>query len=369
MFQSPLYYLVSAAMLKITRSFCSESTSQLILSVLAMGCAMLLLEFSYRILKDLLPQREDLQTCGLLVAGLLPMNLYMCQFIGNEPLAGALTGLLLLVAIKTFKARQKWRATDMTLLGGLAGLCVLTKVTPIILLPLICILILIVPQKENVSTGHRVRSVLLFLAMAVLVAGWYFTRNCEVFGKPFVGGWDTTRQIIWWQDPGYRLPEDYFSFGSALHQPVFAAFNGFFDGVYSTFWSDGYLSGNADMRIRPPWNYELMAASAGLSVIPCLMLLAGIAHSLWRSDDRENWPFLFLALAILAYLAAMFHLHLGLPIYSTAKASYTMGLAPAYAVMISVGAGLVLRGKYTRSFFFAVLATWAATTYGAYFVL
>ena len=368
MFQPPLYYLVSAALYWILIALVSPQAALFLLRLIPLVCALLLVDISFRILRELFPEREDFQSCGLVVGGLLPMNLYMCQYVGNEPLAALLTSLLLFLVIKIFRNTEPIRWKDAVLLGGVAGLAILTKVTPVLLVMVICLVFLFIPREEPIGIGSRAKLAGLFLLTAGIVSGWFYVRNWMIFGKPFLGGWDPARNIFWWQDPGYRTVGDFITFGETFRQPIYAAFNGFADGVYSTFWSDGYLSGMAFYSAKPGWNYDLLAAGIVLSLVPASAMAVGIAVAFWRTVKRENWPHTFLLMAIIVYFAALLHLYVSLPIYSTAKATYLMGLTPGFSVMAATGAGLFVRGKHIGPVFVSLLGTWGVMTYLGYFV-
>ena len=368
MFQPPLYYLVSAALYWILIALVSPQAALFLLRLIPLVCALLLVDISFRILRDLFPEKEDFQSCGLVIGGLLPMNLYMCQYVGNEPLAALLTSLLLFLVIKIFRNTEPIRWKDAVLLGGVAGLAILTKVTPVLLVMVICLVFLFIPREEPIGIGSRAKLAGLFLLTAGIVSGWFYVRNWMIFGKPFLGGWDPARNIFWWQDPGYRTVGDFITFGETFRQPIYAAFNGFADGVYSTFWSDGYLSGMAFYSAKPGWNYDLLAAGIVLSLVPASAMGVGIAVAFWRTVKRENWPHTFLLMAIIVYFAALLHLYVSLPIYSTAKATYLMGLTPGFSVMAATGAGLFVRRKYIGPVFVSLLGTWGIMTYLGYFV-
>lgn len=369
MFQPPLYYLVQAFVLWFAKYWVPVSLVQLSLSLVPLICGLTLIEVSYRLLKELFPENETAQSCGLLIAGFLPMNLYMCQFLGNEPLAAALTALLLLLTVRVLRSSEPREHWHFVLLGGVAGLAILAKVTPSLLVPVICAFIVTRPATQPELFKSRVSAAGIFLVTTGLVAGWFFIRNSWLFGKPFVGGWDPCRHLVWWQDPGYRLCSDYFSFGRSFQQPVFASFNSLLDGFYSTFWSDGYLSGNMSVWAKPPWNYSCLAAETGLSVVPASLMACGIAVAFWRSGKRDSWPFTLLMVSICVFLAALVHLHLSLPIYSTAKASYSMGLTPAYGAMAALGAEKVIWTRYRGRVVAAALIVWAVLSYASFFVL
>lgn len=369
MFQPPLYYLLSAFLYGVLQSFLPPLLAVSLLRIVPLVCALLMVEICYRLLRELFPERNDLQSIGLFIGGLLPMNLYMCQFVGNEPLTAMMTSLLLLLTIKVYRRTTPVRMKDALILGVVGGLAILAKVTPFLLVFDMCVVIVFVPKKEQETISRRIKTVALFLLTTGIVAGWFFIRNWIEFGKPFIGGWDPSRNIVWWQDPGYRLTSDFYSFGEALRQPVYAAFNGFSDAIYSTFWSDGYLSGKAIFMAKPAWNYFHLAASVAFSVVPATLMVIGLAITLWRSNQREWWPFTFLAISIGTYVAALLNLYAALPIVSTGKASYTMGLTPGYAAMAAVGASVLIQKKGIHPVFISLLVTWGVMTYSGFFVI
>jgi len=55
--------------------------------------------------------------------------------------------------------------------------------------------------------------------------------------------------------------------------------------------------------------------------------------------------------------------------YCLAKASYTLGLLPCYAVLAAAGAEPFLRNRIVRSVVIAVFACWGFAAYTAYFVI
>ena len=62
------------------------------------------------------------------------------------------------------------------------------------------------------------------------------------------------------------------------------------------------------------------------------MLVGG--SSVFTSTDPARKRVLAFALGCIAlYFAAFAYLYLTLPVYSTGKATYTLGLAPAYALL------------------------------------
>jgi hypothetical protein len=65
----------------------------------------------------------------------------------------------------------------------------------------------------------------------------------------------------------------------------------------------------------------------------------------------------------------MADLFIGLPVYSTVKASYMSGLTPCFAILAAAGLEPVARSRPARAIVHGALAAWAASAYLAYFVV
>jgi uncharacterized membrane protein (GlpM family) len=139
--------------------------------------------------------------------------------------------------------------------------------------------------------------------------------------------------------------------------------------LYSTLWLDGGLSGIGEYQYRPPWNYSFLLSDALLSIIPSAALLLGVAVTVNRPSDRVHRAQLFSICCIVTYYAALLYLYLTVPIWSTAKATYTLGLTPCYAILCVSGLDVLSRNKILRAAINALLACWAVASYCSYFVL
>ncbi len=369
MFQPPLYYVVSLTLLLLSRLFMLPGNAYFLLSLFSFGCLLLIVEITYRLLREIFPGNGKLQSCGLLVGALLPMNLYMSHFVGNEPLSAVLTALLILLTVKLLKA-DTIRTRDMIIPGMVTGLAILSKITPLILIPVVCFFIANAKSVEKSASLSRVKNLGIYISTTLLACGWFFARNWIYLGKPLFTGWDSSRKIIWWQDPGYRILKDYWSFGEALNRPAYAAFNGFADGFYSTFWGDGYNACEYLVTVPEPphWNHLFLAGGMAFSLVPALLMATGIVYIFRRSAIKEEWPSVFLLASMGVYFAALLHLYTTLPIFSTVKASYTMGLTPCYAVMAAYGSSLIIGKKYVGPLLVALLVTWGIITYTGFFI-
>ncbi|MCK9419640.1 MAG: hypothetical protein M0R70_09705 [Nitrospirae bacterium] len=368
MFQSPLYYILSALAWQFPLSHWFEiPTAMLLLRIIPLLCGLLQVELAYRATRYVFPNRRDLQIWGTIVGGLLPMNLYISQVVGNEPLSGLLSACAVVVGIFLITSEQEIIPERYFLfLGTALGLSLLTKVTAVLLVPPAVMLVIYVLHKRQQSIRYITVRVLLVTGIIFALSGWYYIRNWIELGRPFVGGWESS---AWWQDPGYRTVGDFFVFGRSLSAPIYSAVHGFWDSLYSTLWLDGGLSGIGVYIYRPPWNYNFMISGSLISLVPTAGILAGILTTLAKPSDRAYRAQLFSVLCMGIYVAALLYMYVTVPIWSTAKATYTLGLIPCYAILCVTGLEILSRNKLLRAAINGCLVCWAVSAYCSYFVL
>jgi 4-amino-4-deoxy-L-arabinose transferase-like glycosyltransferase len=368
MFQSPLYYLLSAGLVKLLALFFSMKTLSYALRIIPLLCGTLQVQTAYLAVRYVFPDRKDLQVMGTVVGGLLPMNFYISQVVGNEPLAGILSAAAIVLALGILRREGPLRKGKIVFLGIVAGLACLTKVTAVLLIPALALFLVYIMSKKEEPVQSIIAGLGIFLGAVFIVAGWYYVRNWIELGRPFVGGWDVSRGIVWWQEPGYRTARDFLSFGKSLSQPLFSALNGFWDSIYSTFWLDGLNSSMVSYESGPPWNYTFMISGALFSLVPAAGILSGFIMTL-RKPSAAHPGKLLAAFCIAVYFAALIYIYVMVPIYSTAKATYTVGLVPCYAILCATGLGHLTKNIYVRAAVFGLLACWAVSAYSSYFVL
>ena len=337
MFQSPLFYLMAAPWYGLLSSHVSVIGIVKILRILPLLCGLAQIEIVYRTSRAVFPDKKDLQMLATTIGGLMPMSIYSSQVLGNEPLAGCLTALLILMSVtlivEPLRNRSPWFFVAM---GVVWGLAILAKVTPLLLAPLLIGVIAVHCRNIGRTWWQTlVRGGLVF-GTCFLTAGWWFLRNWARLGTPLPSA--QTRGNIWWQDPSYRTVPQLTSFGISLSRPIYGGVWSLWDTLYSSLWLDGTVSG----LVIPPkvfhWNVHWMLAGAWLGIVPMALLLFSPA-ACFRRDLRPLRDALLFALAAVAiYLAAIIDLYIGLPVLSTAKATYTLGLLPCYALLAAAGA-------------------------------
>ncbi len=95
MFQSPLYYIISAFFLRIFQAFFNSDLSILLLKLIPLLSGIIQIEIAYRCLLLVFPHNLRLQMIGLVFVAFIPMNIYMSLYIGNEPLYALLGSIFL----------------------------------------------------------------------------------------------------------------------------------------------------------------------------------------------------------------------------------------------------------------------------------
>jgi len=371
MFQSPLFYMIASPLYGALAEGRSENELLVALRVLPMLCGLAQIELCWRAARMLLPGRDGLQIVTLVAGGLLPINLYSAQVLSNEPLAGALTSLCLLLAFRMLIARPLAAPVVHSIdLGLCFGLALLAKVSPIVLLPLLVAVLVVHARRSGLGGVGAARLVGAFSLTSAAIAGWYYLRNWIVLGRPFVGGWDPARGIEWWQDPGYRVPEDLLSFGTALTHPVYASMSGFWDGLYASLWMDSFMSGIGIASMAPPWRSELLLAMPLLSIPLTLALLVGAVRCLRGvgAGAAERDVGRFAVACVAAFWAAMAAIFLAVPAYSSVKATYSLGVLPCYGLLIARGLEPLMARSGPRTFVSGLLAAWAGAAFLGYWI-
>ena len=75
---------------------------------------------------------------------------------------------------------------------------------------------------------------------------------------------------------------------------------------------------------------------------------------------------LFAAALVSCFVAALVDLWIRLPIYSTCKGTYLLGLSPAFGVLAAAGCEPLLRWRWTRVGLLTILGSWATAVHVAF---
>lgn len=375
MFQAPLYYVLSAPIHALSSHFLTGAGIVKAVRVVPLLCGIAQVELSYRAAKLAFPKTQSIQIMSTLLGGFVPLNLYMSQYASNQPLAGALSGLVIVSCLALLVRSDKHLTPrDGVMLGALVGLSLLAKVSSVLLLfPLLVVCVFLTyssSANETMTLAKRWSPVALMAITAFVVAGWWYIRNQILIGKPFGIGFDPALGIEWRQDPGFRTFSQMMDFGEALRYPVYSGFRGFWDSLYSTLWFDGWLSGSPfPSRDHPPWNYNLALATCLLSILPMFGMFVGVGLCALRLKWSRDNGLLFLTLYAGSFAGGLLYLYLDLPIFACGKASYALGVLPCIAVLGAVGLKAIQKTRAGDIIVTGWFACWVAAAYLGYFVV
>jgi hypothetical protein len=366
-FQSPLYYQLIATFAWIATFFFGSPNAvpYFAARLVSIFSGFALIEISYRSAACVFHERPYLQSVATVVAGTVPMTFYICQEVGNEPLAGAIgAGVLYLCLKEVTSSDRSSPLANGSLFGALLGVALLAKASAVLFTPvLVWVLWLRFRARGLLSV---LAAVAALVGATGLVSGWYFARNWVYLGRPFVGGWDPARGIDWWQDPGYRTLYDLVGFGAALTHPMYAALSGLWDGLYSTLWLDGFASSAMIRSIAPPWNYDFMVALAPMALPLSIALITGMALVPITRHSSTRLGLAVSGVAGLCFLAGIAYVYLVVPFFTSMKATYALSMVPALGLLAANGLKPLVDSRWGRAVLSGYLSSWAVCVFAAF---
>ena len=368
MFQPPFTYLLNALVINVVHIFAPDVSLEASARSVTMGIALLTAYFGSRAVEVALGDRGIVQWFGVALAIAMPVAIYMAHTFGNEPYFAFLGVMIFYWIICHMDAKKNYSGLkEWTALGILCGLALLAKVTALILCAVV-VLVLLRAQIRNGRRWHEIWKLFgVYCFWIVLIAGWWYLRNFMEYGRPFIGGWESRPGMEWWQYPGYRSLGNLYEFGGVLAHSIYAGVSSFLDGVYSSLWGDGYLSGIVQFASAPHWNFKGMQ-SLYLLALPIMFAIAvGMIRVLSKQKSGALGIALeFSALGLILLLGAMFYMYATIPIYSSAKASYMLVLVPGIAILAAWGIEPFDRTPISRIVIAGFMAVWVGSVYSSF---
>jgi tetratricopeptide (TPR) repeat protein len=369
----PLYYLLAATLLRVVD--CVPDTASGILTVRLFNLVLALVNI-YAILACLrlvFPEHPRRWVLGLVMAGFLPMFIYLYQTPLNHCLAGTLESVAIYFVLRILCAPNA-STRDYALAGLALGAAVLTIVTASVLVVPVgaALLLKAYADRAKVLWRQAAWQILVLAAVVLTVCGWHYARVWIRLGTPIVGnmGFGVGTPFAWWQDPGYRTAGDYLRMGESLRSPLFSTWYSVWDGLYSSLWGDAYCGGRNVVRQRPPWSYDYVIAGMGLALAPTAAVLLGTVAAVlaFLRKPAICWAFL-LGTAFAIALSTLYY-PLMLPYYSCVKASYGIAMCVPLCLLAGLGFDLLAASsRWFRGAVFVILGTWAFNSAASYVVL
>jgi len=342
-YHPPLFYVASAALADAFAAWLPHVDEWSALRVLPFASGLVTIVVAWELARSLVKEDPRVAALAALFAAGVPLNLTMTVYPSNEAPHAALLGLALLFTVRAL-LRERTHPATLFGLGALFGLALLTKFTALVVVPVAFFFVACKLWILERMGMVRLLGRLALFALALLgVCGWWYARNVVHFGRPIVGNWDLPDgALVWWQQPGFHTAAYYLHFGTALERPLFSGFRSFWDALYSTFWSDGWLGGRATVFLsQPTFAYGKLAALALLGLPATALLVVGalrlLGAALRGPDAHRSAALSFLLVSVWALGLSMLYVTLELPFFGQAKSSYGLSLLAPLALFFAVG--------------------------------
>ncbi len=178
--QPPLYYTLGALVWRLSRP--SPLPPARAVRLLSTLFGALLVATVYRLARLLMPDVPAVALASAGVVALLPMHIAICSAVNNDSLTNLLFALVMMefALLFTQSKPSRWIALRMGLWAGLAGL---TKVTALLLIPVLVVGWLLVPR----TRGTRVwLGMLVSVGIALALMFPWFVRNMQLYDDPLL---------------------------------------------------------------------------------------------------------------------------------------------------------------------------------------
>jgi hypothetical protein len=192
--QPPLYYLLGVPIYWATDNL-SVPTQVIALRFFSLAIGAVLIWVTYRLIRALCPQRPALALGTATFLTVVPMHVAMLAAINNDGLAALwLTSVLWVSVVMIRRGLTRGR---LLLTGVLLGLCLLTKNTAALSIPIALLSLWLATQRANerVPATRWFGWVLWLSIPALILSGWLYIRNGLIYGFDDMLIWQRHAQV------------------------------------------------------------------------------------------------------------------------------------------------------------------------------
>ncbi len=339
-FHPPLYYALSAGIWSMLRWLEPSSVLKIlnvIFSVIGMGSAVVAWDVTRRYLDA---GRAFAWTAALFVM-FLPVHIYTAPMLGNEGLSTAFCSLALFFLVRLL---QTERVIFAVILGIVLGLAMLTKFTAIVVVgsSLVAIGLWGIATRRFL---HATVSLALVSGFVLLISGWFYARNVEMYGNPFQMSRDffATKRIESTIPAGNRDLSSYTSFDTTIFRhPTYAGgpvLDSVWAGVYATAWFDAHGGWFLPSALFDVTMHHVGRILMFMGLVPTFVLMLGMFTGIWRLlNQRLRDPILLPMVITTACMIAMFIIYtFENRIFTAVKASYLLPAIVPLAFWFALG--------------------------------
>jgi tetratricopeptide (TPR) repeat protein len=370
--QPPLYHVLAAVLLSITGYATKSAGGMLTIRLFNLVLAIGNLAVIWLALRLIFPQHPRRWALGLLMAGFLPMYVYMYQTPSNHLLGTTLASVTVYLTLRILSVPSAG-TRDYLFLGLALGASLLSGILNGLLAPplVLALAIRLYIDRARIRWSVAVLRLSLFAAAAFAVCGWFYLRVWVHFGTPIVGntGSGAGAAWPWWQDPGFRTASDYLRFGESLRAPLLSVWYSIWDGLYSTLWGDSYIGGTSALNFRPPWSYDFLVAGMVLALLPTAAVALAAVCAVFQFLRKPTFVWIFLL--ALAYSVGLFLTYGPImnPTYAAVKTFYGLAIAIPLCGLAAWGLDLLAgHSRWSRGLVFVILGVWALNVAATYWI-
>ena len=266
----------------------------------------------------------------------LPVHIYMSAMLGEEILASALASFALVGAAHELArpAAPRRAALRMALLGLLAGLAFLTKLTGILAIGAIVAAFALDGLRRRELRAAALRAG-VFAVVALAVGGWPYARNQIEYGYLYPEHLEA-HEIMFTMPPGERGVGDYLRFPLATFRDPQVLAPELLHSVWGTTYTTLFFDGHRVVLPRSdPTLTRVGTALLVLGLLPTLAFAVGMWRGAKRALASPDGPDTLLLLLVAATLGGFVLFTWRAPWYATVKGSYLLGIAVPYAYYAS----------------------------------
>ncbi len=284
--QPPLYYVLAAPVYALAHLVLGTRGVVIALRMVSVLLGAVVVALAYVITRRALPEMPVVALAAAGFVAFLPMHLAITAAVNNDTLAELILSAILLLSLERLLGRMRHRRF---VIGGavLVGLALLTKTT--IYLPAVAL-----PaaaelgawwRRNRFGLGAALGTLATLYFGALLISGWWFIRNMDVYGPSDPFGWTRHDTIVFAQQ--LRMSQYMAQTGllRALREgawTVFQSFWGIFGWMGAPFPAGVYWL-LAGLTALAAVGLALLAASGRrprpalwLLVVPIVCVLAGL---------------------------------------------------------------------------------------------
>lgn len=339
-YQPPAYYAAASVVYRVFGG--KKIDGMKAVQYFTTACGLMTLVFGWLLLRLLFPDRPRVQNLGFAVTAFLPVHFVTNPMVTNEVFTAMSVSAALFAAVwmaHVFRRTGRLNLALALATGLLCGLALLSKYTGLMVFAAAALWLGLVVCFRNMRNPRFWLTLVIVVGSAVAVCGWFYYRNIQLYGNPFVGNWDKVTTFGYEQPPGYRTLGYYLKFGDGLTVDSGRCYwLNFWDAMYLSLWSGpgDPKAGGLEIAFQGmlPW----------IGLLPVAACLLG-AWTVLRKLFREQWddPLMIILLLVFFSLVAQIAYSMKVPFYTTVHARFLLSLIAPMAVFAGIGADEMCR--------------------------